>query len=185
VETPGGYLHLYTGDGKGKTTCAVGVAVRAAGAGNRVAFVQFEKGHAPGREHYSERAVLRSLPGVEVHPFGCERVMADGRFRFTNDEADFEQARAALEKAGQLLAGQKYFLVICDEAITCVQTGLLEEEHVMGLVKQFRAAKGCELVLTGRGAWPALIEAADLVTEMLPVKHYFQAGIIARKGIDF
>lgn len=180
-----GYLQLYTGDGKGKTTCAVGLAIRAAGAGKRVAFVQFDKGFDGKDEHYHERAVLRVLPNVDLFLFGMERMLPDGTFRYTNSAADYEQARAALAKARELLGTGSYFLVVCDEAITCVNTGLVPAAELMELVRVFRAAPRCELVLTGRGAFPELIEAADLVTEMKPVKHYFRAGVQAREGIEF
>ena len=180
-----GYLHVYTGNGKGKTTCAVGLAIRAVGAGKRVAFLQFDKGFEGRNEHYHERAVLRSLPGIELFFFGMERIMPDGRFRFENTPEDVEQARRGIDKAGELIAAGDHFLIVCDEAVTCVSTGLYSEDDLMGLVAAFKESGKCELVLTGRGAFPALIDAADLVTEMTLVKHYFYKGVQSREGIEF
>lgn len=182
-----GYLHLYTGNGKGKTTCAVGLAVRALGAGHKVAFVQFDKGYDGTNEHYNERHVLRKFDDVDVYPFGQERMMPDGKFRFQNNESDLSDAQDGLAKAGEVLAGGEHDLVILDELITCVGTKLLPEQDVMNLVARYRElGSPCELVLTGRNAWEALIAGADLVTEMTLVKHYwYEHKVEARPGIDF
>ncbi len=180
-----GYLHVYTGNGKGKTTAALGLAIRAAGAGERVAIVQFDKGYEGRNEHYHERAILRTIPQIELFFFGLERMMPDGRFRFANEPGDFEQARAALEKAKELVAGGRYFLVVCDEAITCVSTQLLAPRELMELVDVYDAHRSCDLLLTGRGAFPELIERADLVSEVQLVKHYFYQGVPARRGIEY
>ncbi len=181
-----GYLHLYTGDGKGKTTCAVGLTVRASGAGMRVAFLQFDKGFEGKNEHYHERFVLRTLPKVDLFFYGMERMMPDGKFRFRNEPADLEQARLGLAHAGELVTSRDYDMVVCDEAITCVGTKLYNETDLMQLVTKYRSHATCELVLTGRGALPALIEAADLVTEMRLVKHYwYEKKVEARKGIEY
>lgn len=180
-----GYLHVYTGDGKGKSTSCVGLAVRAAGAGERVAFLQFDKGFEGKNEHYHERFVLRSLPLIELHFYGMERMMPDGKFRFANIEDDFRQARAGLEKAKELVRAGKHFLVICDEAVTCVGTKLYSEDDLMGLVQVFKENPTCDLVLTGRGGFERLYEQADLVSEVVLRKHYFYQGVQARKGIEF
>jgi len=181
-----GYLHVYTGNGKGKTTSSVGLAVRAAGAGEHVAFLQFDKGFEGKNEHYHERVVLRSLPQVDMFFYGMERMMPDGKFRFANIEEDFAQARAGLEKARELVKSGKYFLVICDEAVSCVMTKLFSEDDLMSLVDEFKATNpDCDLVLTGRGIFHRLVEAADLVSEITLVKHYFYQGVPARKGIEY
>lgn len=180
-----GYLHVYTGNGKGKTTCAVGLTIRAAGAGMRVAFCQFDKGFEGRNEHYHERFILRRLPEVEMFFFGLERMMPDGRFRFQNTEGDLEQARLGLDKARELIRSGRHQMVVLDEAITCVGTKLYPEEDLLELVRVFRDEGKCELVLTGRGATPRLIEAADLVSEITLVKHYFYQGVEARKGIEY
>lgn len=181
-----GYLHLYTGDGKGKTTCAVGLAVRAIGAGFRVAFLQFDKGFEGKNEHYHERFVLRELPNIDLFFYGLERMMPDGKFRFRNEPGDFEQARAGLQHASELVQSDQYGMIICDEAITCVGTKLYSESDLLELVATFRRGSGSELILTGRGAFPGLIEAADLVTEMRLVKHYwYDQKVEARKGVEY
>ncbi len=181
-----GYLHVYTGNGKGKTTCAVGLAVRALGAGMPVAFVQFDKGYDGTNEHYHERHILRKLDNMDIFPFGLERMMPDGKFRFQNNEQDLVEANKGLQKALELLQTGKHKLIILDEVVTCIGTKLLPETAVMSLVSGFKAVTECELVLTGRGAWPSLIEAADLVTEMTMIKHYwYEHKVEARPGIDF
>lgn len=181
-----GYLHVYTGNGKGKTTCAVGLTVRAAGNDLRVAFVQFDKGFDGLNEHYNERKVLRVIPNVDVFPFGLERMMPDGKFRFENKGEDILSACEARDKARSLITGGEYGMVVLDEIITCVGTRLLRQEDVMDIVAEFRRQDDVELVMTGRGAWPELIEAADLVTEMTLVKHYwYEHKTEARPGIDF
>lgn len=181
-----GYLHVYTGNGKGKTTCAVGLIVRALGAGHKVAFVQFDKGFDGTNEHYNERKTLRKLGDVDLFPFGLERMMPDGKFRFQNIDDDLAEAASALDKARELILAGKHDLVVLDEAVTCIGTKLLTEDAVMNLVADFKKQPNCELVMTGRGAWPGLIEAADLVTEMTLVKHYwYEHKVEARPGIDF
>lgn len=188
-----GFLHVYTGNGKGKTTCAVGLAVRAAGAGLNVAFVQFDKGFDGQNEHYNERHILRTLPQVDVFPFGMERMMPDGKFRFQNIDDDFQQATAGLELTRQLITGdgaagpsKSYQMIILDEIVTCIGTKLLTTDQVMDLVSTFKSGADLELIMTGRSAWPELIEAADLVTEMTLVKHYFyQHQPPPRPGIDY
>lgn len=181
-----GYLHVYTGNGKGKTTCAVGLAVRALGAGMRVALVQFDKGFDGTNEHYNERHILRKLDGITLFPFGLERMMPTGKFRFENVPEDLQEAEAALAQAESLISGGEHDVVILDEVVTCINTKLLPKERVMELVKNYKSGRGCELVMTGRGAWPELIEQADLVTEMTLVKHYwYEHKVEARPGIDF
>ncbi len=180
-----GYLHVYTGNGKGKTTCAVGLTVRAVGAGNRVAFLQFDKGFEGRNEHYHERFILRSLSQVELMFYGMERIMPDGKFRFANTTEDVAQARAGLEKAKELVRSGDYFMVVCDEAVTCVSTQLYTEDDLLDLVRVFREEGKCELVLTGRGGFDRLVEQADLVSEVNLVKHYFYQGVPARAGIEF
>ena len=180
-----GKVQIYTGDGKGKTTAAVGLAVRAAGAGLRVAFLQFDKGGPADDERYSERRILRAAGSVDVHGFGADRILGPNRFRFANTEEDFAQARAGLALARELVEGRRHDVVICDEAVSCVASGLLSQDELMGLVGMFLAARGCELVLTGRGAFAGLLDAADLVSEVRAVRHYFSRGDTARRGIDY
>lgn len=180
-----GRIHIYTGDGKGKTTAAVGLAVRAVGAGRRVAFIQFDKGFEPPHEHYSERRLLRQLPEVDLIATGCERMNLDGTFRFTVTEADRAEARRALQAAREALTKGDYFLIVLDEILSAASCGLITHNDVERIMALHRENPASELVLTGRGATPSEIAAADLVTEMVARKHYFDKGEQAREGIDF
>ena len=180
-----GQIQIYTGDGKGKTTAAVGLCVRAAGAGLKVAFIQFDKG-SDGEDFYSERKILRTLPNVSVQPTGKIRMMPNGQFRFSNSPPDFDEAKKGLAQALEAVSSLKYNVVICDEVLSCLLTKLLEEEDVLNLIGAFeKAGRSCDLILTGRSLPTAIKEKADLVTEMKMVKHYFNKGLPARKGIEF
>jgi cob(I)alamin adenosyltransferase len=176
-------VHVYTGDGKGKTTCAVGLAVRASGAGLRVLVLQFDKGFSE-EDHYSERFSLRTLPGVEVIGTGAERMMPSGRFRFRNNDEDFAEAKRGLELAREAIRADEWDLIVLDELVTCVQTDLLSESDVESILDLHGRGSRAELILTGRGAWAALTERADLVTELRMEKHYFEKGVRLRRGID-
>ncbi len=168
-----GYLQVYTGDGKGKTTAALGLAVRAAGAGFRVYIAQFIKSG-----DYSEiRAMQRFEKEVTVEQFGR------GRFiRGRPSDADIQAARQGLMRAADQLSGGAYDVVILDEANVAVTCGLFALDDLLDLVEQ--KPEGVELVITGRGAAAALMERADLVTEMTAVKHYYEKGVKARTGIE-
>ena len=166
-----GRLQVYSGDGKGKTTAALGLALRAVGAGLRVFIAQFAKGR-----DCSELASLRRL-GIEVRP--C------GRPDFIRDQptaADLDAARRGLEEARLALAGGQFDVVILDEANIAVHYGLFTVNELLAALAQ-RAAS-VEVVVTGRWAHPKLVEVADLVTEMREIKHYYHDGVPARKGIE-
>jgi len=179
-------LHVYTGEGKGKTTSCVGLAVRAVGAGHRVALVQFDKGFDGENEHYSERKVLRTLPGLRLEPTGCERMMPDGRFRFGVQPQDRAEALRGLDLARAAVSSAEFDLVLLDELLSAQQYHLLSEEEVLGLLALWEeAGRPCELVLSGRTRLASVLDRADLVTEMRKVKHYFDAGVPARLGIEF
>ena len=180
-----GRVHVYTGAGKGKTTCALGLCIRALGNGWRVALVQFDKGFDGENEHYAERRVLRGLEGIDLHPTGCERMNPDGTFRFGCEPRDIEEAARGLRAAEEAIAGGRHRLVVLDEALSAVMVGLFGREEVMRLLDIHAARPAAELVLTGLNAWPELVERADLVTEMRKVKHYYDAGLGARPGVEF
>jgi cob(I)alamin adenosyltransferase len=166
-----GYVHVYTGDGKGKTTAALGLIVRAVGAGLRVRVVQFIK----SRE-YSEIRALERL-GVTVSQFG--------RGCFIIGEPTAEDRRVAaegLDAIRRLMREEDLDLLVLDEINVALKLGLIDVEQVVDLVRTKPA--GLELVLTGRGAPPELVNAADLVTEMVKVKHYYDEGVLARDGIE-
>ncbi len=162
-------IQIYTGDGKGKTTAAVGLVVRAVGAGKKVAFFQFMKGRLS-----HEVEILEKL-GVLV-----DREW-DGAF--VVGEPTQEQKRMVQLQYHRVIkaVGGVYDLVVLDEAIVAMHFGLLSEKQLLQL---FDIAR-CELVVTGRGATQTLIDRADLVTEMKKIKHYFDKGIAARKGFEF
>ena len=168
-----GYVQIYTGDGKGKTTAAVGLAVRAAGVGLKVYIAQFMK-----LGDYGEIATLKRLSDcITVEQFGT------GRFiRGNPAPEDFAAARRGLERVKEIFAGRSHQLVILDEANVAASCGLFSPVDLLDLVQT--RPEGVEVVLTGRQAAPELIARADLVTEMKAVKHYYQAGVAARTGIE-
>lgn len=175
-------VHIYTGDGKGKTTAALGLAVRAVGAGLKVAWIAFDK----GGDDYSERRVIgeRFAGAVDLVATGLDRRgRGPGCFRFGVSSEDKLESRKGAAAARQALASGKYQLVVLDEIVAAVAGGLLPESAVLEIIGA--RPPDVELVLTGRGATPAMVAAADLVTEMVEVKHYFRGGTQARKGIDY
>lgn len=170
-----GLVHIYTGDGKGKTTAALGLALRAAGHGLRVLVVQFLKG---GKGPFGELEALRHLENVTVVQFGPGGFV--GRdFPFEDGK---EMARAGFGFAQRALRSGEYDLVVLDEVSVAIRKGLLSETEVLDLLKQ--RAPRTEVVLTGRYAGRALKEAADLVTEMKCVKHPFEQGVRWRWGVE-
>ena len=180
-----GQLQIYTGDGKGKTTAAIGLSVRAAGAGLKVAFVQFDKG-SEGEDFYSERKVFSKIPEIELHATGKIRMMPNGQFRFSNSPPDFSEAKRGLDLSMDLVRSKKYMVIVCDEILSCLLTKLLTEEDVLKLIDAYEQnEKHGDLVLTGRTLPEVIKNKADLVTEMKMVKHYFNKGLPARKGIEF
>lgn len=168
-----GYIHVYTGNGKGKTTAALGLALRAAGAGLDVYIAQFIKGR-----HYAEiDALRRHTDRITLRQFGL------GRFIVNEPSVeDIEAARQGLDEARRILRKGAHRLVILDEANVAVTCGLFAADELLKLIDE--KPPHVELVLTGRGAAPEIIERADLVTEMYEVKHYFQEGVSARRGIE-
>jgi cob(I)alamin adenosyltransferase len=168
-----GYVQVYTGDGKCKTTAALGLVVRAVGAGLRVYLGQFIKGR-----DYSEIKLLRErFPEVTVEQYGR------GRFiRGVAAPEDIADAKHGLEALRIALRSGLYDIVIADEAHGAVTTGLIREQDLLELIDI--KPDTVELVLTGRGAGPALQARADLVTEMRCIKHYYDAGVQGRKGIE-
>lgn len=166
-------LHLYCGNGKGKTTAAMGLALRAAGRGKRVVIAQFLKGADSG-----ERFALAQLPHVTLLP-----VPDTVKFSFRMTE---EERRAEARRYQNLLAQIRReapgcFLLVLDEACAAVNTGLLPLEDLLACLDSLE----CEVVLTGRDPAPQLVERADYITSMEAVRHPFEQGISARKGIEF
>jgi cob(I)alamin adenosyltransferase len=169
-----GYVQVYTGDGKGKTTAALGLAIRAAGAGMRVFFAQFVKGMK-----YSELDSLdRFRDRITLKQYG-----RDCFIRKEPDPEDIRAARSGLEDVRGILASCEYQLVILDEANIAVHFHLFAPEDLLGLIAV--RPETVELVITGRNAHPKILEAADLVTEMKEEKHYYRKGVEARPGIEY
>jgi cob(I)alamin adenosyltransferase len=150
-----------------------------------VALVQFDKGYDGTNEHYAERRTLRKLDGIDLFPTGCERMNRDGTFRFGAEERDIDEAHRGLDLAAEAIRSGKYRLVILDEILSAVMVGLFGQDDVTGLLDLHAKDPRAEVVLTGYTTWPALLERADLVTEMRKVKHYYDAGLGARPGIEF
>lgn len=170
-----GYVHLYTGHGKGKTTAALGMALRAAGWGLRSIFVQFMKG-----SHYGEIESAKRLGDlITIEQYGSAEFC---RLDDANIMEHLQRAKRGLERSREVLRDDRYALVVLDEIVTACLFKLVTLRDILDLVERKPDAK--EMVLTGRGAPRKLIERCDLVTEMKEVKHYFNAGVEARQGIE-
>jgi cob(I)alamin adenosyltransferase len=168
-----GYVQVYTGDGKGKTTAALGLAMRAAGAGLKVYIAQFVKGMK-----YAELITLEKLSElITVKQYG-----RDCFIKNSPEEADVRVAREGLKDVREIMISGKYQVIILDEANIATFYNLFTVEDLLDLVRE--KPEGVELVITGRRADPRIIEAADLVTEMKEVKHYYNEGVQARDGIE-
>lgn len=173
-----GLVIVYTGGGKGKTTAALGLALRASGYGRRICMLQFIK----GSWHYGEMESARLLgPNFELVPAGKGFV---GIIDDTSPRADHEKAaQAALAEAKERIGSDAYDIVILDEINYAVGLGLVPIEDVLDTVRG--RPRRLDIVLTGNGAHDELIKIADLVTEMKEIKHPYRAGIKAKRGIDF
>ena len=170
-----GTVQVYTGDGKGKTTAALGLALRAAGHDLTIYVIQFMKGSS----NYGELASAARLPGFVIEQ--------TGRDEFVDKEnpapVDVDMARQGLSKAREALVEGRYDVVILDELNVALDFGLVTLEDVLGLIKA--RPPHVELILTGRSAHPEVIKAADLVSEVLNIKHHYNEGVEAREGIEY
>ncbi len=170
-----GQFQVYTGDGKGKTTAALGLALRASGAGLRVYVGQFMK-----RGEFSEIRALRRLPGVTVEQYGSEKGLLIGRDAGLDD---LKCAGTGRDRLAEALVCGRYDVVIADEINCALMCGLLSEGDLLALIDA--RPDGTELVFTGRGASRAVLDRADLVTEMVAVRHYYATKKLpARTGIE-
>jgi cob(I)alamin adenosyltransferase len=167
-----GYVQVYTGNGKGKSTAGFGLAIRGAGAGLQVFVGQFLK-----KGNYSEIKALSRFENLTVEQFGMGRFVID-----TPSEQDKAAARAGYDRLCRVLSANAHDMVIVDEGNVAVTCGIISEDELMALIDL--KPENVELVITGRGALPSLVDRADLVTEMRDIKHYFQQGVTARKGIE-
>ncbi|MBC8019159.1 MAG: cob(I)yrinic acid a,c-diamide adenosyltransferase [Verrucomicrobia bacterium] len=169
-----GCVQVYTGNGKGKTTAALGLALRAIGRGLRVCVFQFIKGGGP----YGEHLIAEKLAPLFT-------IIQSGRPGWVNTEDISEDRRVAQEallRVKELLTSDNYDLVVLDEINGAVGFGLIDVEQVLDLIAL--KPERVELVLTGRNAHERVLAAADLVTEMREIKHYYKAGVPARSGIE-
>ncbi len=170
-----GTVQVYTGDGKGKTTAALGLAVRAAGHDLTVYMLQFMKGSS----NYGELTSSKKLPGVTIEQSGRDEFVD----RANPAAVDVEFAQSGLAKARAALTGGQYDIVILDEINVALDFALVTLSDVLGLIES--RPSHVELVLTGRSAHPDVVRAADLVSEVLNIKHHYDAGVEAREGIEY
>ncbi|MBN2205825.1 MAG: cob(I)yrinic acid a,c-diamide adenosyltransferase [Candidatus Aminicenantes bacterium] len=170
-----GRVQVYTGNGKGKTTAALGLALRAAGHGLATYVGQFLKGRPSGEL----RSARRLSPLLKIEQFGRKSFL---RPNGDPDEEDIERARRGLARCLKAMLSGRYRIVVLDEVNVAVDLGLLSEREVLAVLD--RRPDGVEVVLTGRSAPPALLRRADLVTEMKERKHYASKGVRARAGIE-
>jgi len=170
-----GYIQVYTGDGKGKTTAALGLALRAAGYKHKVYIGQFLKG-----QEYGELLSAKKLsPYVTIEQFGRK-----GFIHVTKDpdEEDIKRAKRGLKKCLEAMLSRKYRIIILDEINVAVDLNLITEEEVHEFLD--KRPEDVEIILTGRYAPPSFLKRADLVTEMKEKKHYYKKGVKAREGIE-
>ena len=168
-----GYVQVYTGNGKGKTTAALGLSIRAAGAGLKVFIVQFLK-----MGDYSEiKALERFSDLITIEQYGL------GRFvRGKPSPEDIEAGQKGLERIKSIIEAGEHDVVVIEEGNVAVMCGLFSAQDLLDVIEL--KPENMEIVITGRGATPEIIEKADLVTEMKEIKHYYQKGVKARVGIE-
>jgi len=167
-------LHIYTGDAKGKTTAALGLGLRAVGAGKKVLLIQFLK---DGQS--SEIRAIGKIKNFEVKSFGRKGFVSKNKLL----KEDFNLAQQGFLFAQKAIKSRKYDLIILDEINIANYFGLIKTEDILELIK--KTPSKTELILTGRNASKKLIQVADLVTEMKEIKHYYKRGVNPRKGIEF
>lgn len=168
-----GYIHIYTGDGKGKTTAAIGLAIRAAGYGMKTYIGQFMKG-----QHYGELTALRDHPCITIEQYGD--IECVHREEITQKHID--QAQQGLKQARKAMHSHQYDIIILDEINVAVWFDLIAPEQVTELLNE--RPKNVEFILTGRRAPEAFVEMADLVSDVKEIKHYYNQGVKARTGIE-
>ncbi|MFA5093176.1 MAG: cob(I)yrinic acid a,c-diamide adenosyltransferase [Candidatus Omnitrophota bacterium] len=166
-------IQIYTGNGKGKTTAAFGLALRASGAGKKIYICQFAKGRL-----YNELKALKKISNIEIKQFGRSCFI-----KRSPDKADFKMALDGFKVASEVIHQRKHQLVILDEINIAIKYKLIPLNDLIRLLQE--TPKSIELVLTGRYAHPKIMDLADLVSEIKEVKHYYKRGVKARLGIEF
>ncbi len=170
-----GTVQVYTGDGKGKTTAALGQALRASGHGLRIIVIQFMKGQIK----YGELEAVKNIPGFVIEQYGLPTFVD----KDNPSKEDIELAKKGFKRAKEVILSGEYNMVILDEANVALDYGLLKLDEVIDLIK--KKPKNVELILTGRYAPNEILEIADLVTDVREIKHFYQKGIQAREGIEY
>lgn len=170
-----GLVQLFTGDGKGKTSAAIGAVIRALGSGLKVYVAFFMKGEYP----YGERNILATFPEVTVQGFGSGEFIDPRKVKIE----DRQRAALGLAAAREAMLSGSYDLVVLDELNLAVAWNLVGLDEVLRLIDE--KPEGVELILTGRWADSRLVKSADLVTEMLKIKHPYDEGVNARPGFEF
>lgn len=168
-------IHIYIGNGKGKTTAALGLALRAVGTGKKVLLIQFLKDGSSSEI----KAIRKYLSDFEIEVFGQKGFLNKAQLK----KKDFDLAQQGFNFAQKAIQRKRYDLIILDEINMVISLGLLKVEDLLALIK--KTPQKIELILTGRQAPKKIIQAADLVTEMKEVKHYYKKGVKARKGIEY
>lgn len=170
-----GTIQVYTGNGKGKTTAALGQALRACGHGLKVVMIQFMKGSS----NYGEVMIAPKIPNFEIFQFGLPTFVEKGN----PSEEDLKLARMGMEFARRAIREGQYDIIILDEINCAIDYGLVDSSEVLELL--IGKPEKVEIILTGRYAPQEIMDVADLVTEMKEVKHHYQAGLPCREGIEF
>ncbi|MDY6967318.1 MAG: cob(I)yrinic acid a,c-diamide adenosyltransferase [Spirochaetota bacterium] len=170
-----GYVQLYTGNGKGKTTAALGLALRAAGTGMKTMIIQFMKG-----QFYSELDAVKKLDGmIEIEQYGSTKFCMPDHENF---DEHYTICRKGYTRAEEVIINNQHSVVILDEIVTALLFTIITIEDIKKLIDI--KPQSMELILTGRGAPQELIDMCDLVTEMKEIKHYYTQGVLARTGIE-
>jgi cob(I)alamin adenosyltransferase len=170
-----GKIHVYTGNGSGKTKAALGLALRAVGQGLKVAMIQFMKGQETG-----EKLIQKKLePNFKMYSFGQDTFIKKGEA----EKTDKDLAKLALNFAQKVILSRDVDVLILDEINVACDFGLISEKDVLDFLD--KKSKGMEIILTGRNASKKVIDKADLVTEMKKIKHYYDKGVKAREGIEY
>lgn len=169
-----GYIHVYTGPGKGKTTSAIGLGIRAAGAGNKVHMIQFMKGRK-----YCELNILDDINNFTYSQHGRDEFVD----KKNPEQIDIDLARKGFEHAKKLIRSKKYDMIILDEINVAVDFNLIKIDELLDLIQE--KPVGLELIITGRYAKKDIIKNSDYVTEMLEIKHPYKKGVEARRGCEY
>lgn len=175
-----GYIQVYTGNGKGKTTASLGLAMRALGRCWKVLIIMFTKG---GDDYGELNSFMNLSPSIKdnlkIVQAGLDRIV----YKNNKTEDDVREIKKGWELAKKAIKNDEYQLIILDEANIAIDMGILDVDEVVNVLKN--KPEEMEIVLTGRNAHPKIVEIAHLVSEIKPVKHYWDTGIAARKGIEY